>query len=135
MPRTSFPTYLQSLHQFRPTKPSHGFSGTGLGRFKPQGLKTHGSFQTYLLFTMYSEQASVLSRTMQTFISSEGYSRATHQNRVPRLVELSGIEPLTPACKAGALPAELQPQPSQTPDSKTAVDQVNSANQWWAGKT
>lgn len=60
MPRTSFPSYLQSLHQFRPTKPSHGFSGTGLGRFKPQGLKTPGSFQTYLLFTMYSEQASIL---------------------------------------------------------------------------
>ena len=60
MPRTSFPTYLQSLRQFRPTKPSHGFSGTGLGRFRPKP-KTPGSFQTYLLFTMYSEQASVLS--------------------------------------------------------------------------
>ena len=65
MPRTSFPTYLQSLRQFRPTKPSHGFSGTGLGRFRPKP-KTPGSFQTYLLFTMYSEQASILSRTMQT---------------------------------------------------------------------
>lgn len=86
MPRTSFPSYLQPLHQFRPTKPSHGFSGTGLGRFKPQGPKTPGSFQTYLLFTMYSEQASILSRTMQTFISSEGYSFAdqiTHTGQRP----------------------------------------------------
>jgi hypothetical protein len=62
MPRTSDPSYLQPLHQFRPTKPSHGFSGTGLGRFKPQGLKTPGRFQTYLLFTMYSEQASLLAK-------------------------------------------------------------------------
>lgn len=51
------PSYLQSLHQFRPTKPSHGFSETGLGRLKPNGLKTPGSFQTYLLFTMYPKQA------------------------------------------------------------------------------
>ena len=84
MPRTSFPSYLQSLHQFRPTKPSHGFSGTGLGRFKPQGLKTPGSFQTYLLFTMYSEQASILSRTMQTFISSEDNSALTRRRRSVR---------------------------------------------------
>ncbi|CUX68999.1 hypothetical protein AGR6A_Lc90318 [Agrobacterium sp. NCPPB 925] len=59
MPRTSDPSYLQPLHQFRPTKPSHGFSGTGLGRFGPKP-KTPGRFQTYLLFTMYSEQASIL---------------------------------------------------------------------------
>ncbi len=155
MPRTSDPSYLQPLHQFRPTKPSHGFSGTGLGRFGPKP-KTPGRFQTYLLFTMYSEQASILANDANVF-SSKGYStyrsihpyrpeavghhwpaRAersgkaatasahNHTNRVPRLVELSGIEPLTPACKAGALPAELQPQPSQTPDSITARDQANS---------
>lgn len=51
------PSYLQSLHQFQPTKPSHGFSETGLGRLKPNGFKTPGSFQTYLLFTMYPKQA------------------------------------------------------------------------------
>ena len=69
------PSYLQSLHQFRPTKPSHGFSETGLGRLKPNGLKTPGSFQTYLLFTMYPKQApSSLSTKVQTFISPEGYS-------------------------------------------------------------
>ncbi|WP_220319435.1 hypothetical protein, partial [Agrobacterium deltaense] len=52
-----------------PTKPSHGFSGTGLGRFKPQGLKTPGSFQTYLLFTMYSEQASILANDANFYFS------------------------------------------------------------------
>ena len=59
MPRTSDPSYLQPLHQFRPTKPSHGFTRIGLGRFRHKP-KTPGRFQTYLLFTMYSEQASVL---------------------------------------------------------------------------
>ncbi len=34
-----------------------------------------------------------------------------------QLVEVSGIEPLTPACKAGALPAELYPRASnRTPE-------------------
>ena len=59
MPRTSDPSYLQPLHQFRPTKPSHGFTRIGLGRFRHKP-KTPGRFQTYLLFTMYSEQASSL---------------------------------------------------------------------------
>ena len=27
----------------------------------------------------------------------------------PKMVEVNGIEPMTPACKAGALPAELHP--------------------------
>ena len=81
MPRTSFPSYLQSLHQFRPTKPSHGFSGTGLGRFKPQGLKTPGSFQTYLLFTMYSEQASILANDANFYFSRRIFPRYTPKPR------------------------------------------------------
>ena len=79
MPRTSDPSYLQPLHQFRPTKPSHGFTGTGLGRFKPQGLKTPGSFQTYLLFTMYSEQASVLSDDANFYFLKEDNSQPPDQ--------------------------------------------------------
>ncbi len=77
MPKDKLPSYLQPLHQFRPTKPSHGFSGTGLGRLEPQGFKTPGSFQTYLLFTMQTEQAALI-RAMQTFISSEGFDFSTH---------------------------------------------------------
>jgi hypothetical protein len=34
------------------------------------------------------------------------------------LVELSGIEPLTPCLQAGALPAELQPHQLDRPDLK-----------------
>ena len=66
MPRTSDPSYLQPLHQFRPTKPSHGFTRIGLGRFRHKP-KTPGRFQTYLLFTMYSEQASVLANDANVF--------------------------------------------------------------------
>ena len=85
MPRTSFPTYLQSLHQFRTTNPSHGFSETGLGRLKPQGLKTPGSFQTYLLFTMHTEQASAHQSDANFYffrrIMIKPISKAAHSNR------------------------------------------------------
>ncbi|WP_210248260.1 hypothetical protein, partial [Agrobacterium rosae] len=40
-----------------------------------QWFKTPGSFQTYLLFTMQTEQASAFKKAMQTFISSKGYFR------------------------------------------------------------
>ena len=40
MPQDKLPTYLQSLHQFRPTKPSHGVSETGLGRLEPMVQNT-----------------------------------------------------------------------------------------------
>ena len=78
MPRTSDPSYLQPLQQFRPTKPSQGFSGTGLGRLgtKP---KTPGRFQTYLLFTMYSEQASVLTDDANFYFLKEDNSQPPDQ--------------------------------------------------------
>jgi hypothetical protein len=76
MPRTSDPSYLQPLHQFRPTKPSHGFSGTGLGRFKPQGFKTPGRFQTYLLFTMYPKQASFLAKDANFYFFRRQFAAA-----------------------------------------------------------
>ena len=76
MPRTSDPSYLQPLHQFRPTKPSQGFSGTGLGRLKPNGFKTPGRFQTYLLFTMYSEQASVLANDANFYFFRRQFAAA-----------------------------------------------------------
>ena len=79
MPRTSDPSYLQPLHQFRPTKPSQGFTGTGLGRFKPLGPKTPGRFQTYLLFTMYSEQASVLTDDANFYFLKEDNSQPPDQ--------------------------------------------------------
>ena len=36
--------------------------------------------------------------------------RSNHLSYEPVLVEIIGIEPMTPACKAGALPAELYPR-------------------------
>jgi len=50
------PTYLQSLTNFRPARPSKGSPGKGsdVSGFP----KTPGSLQINLLFTMYAEQAS-----------------------------------------------------------------------------
>ena len=45
-----------------------------------QWFKTPGSFQTYLLFTMQTEQATLI-RTLQTFISSEDNCRYLDTNR------------------------------------------------------
>ncbi|TRB20055.1 hypothetical protein EXN51_27945, partial [Agrobacterium fabrum] len=53
----------------------------GLGRFGPKP-KTPGRFQTYLLFTMYSEQASILANDANVF-SSKGYS-STHAPKALR---------------------------------------------------
>jgi hypothetical protein len=55
----------------KPGRLSHLKVSQGLGSdASSQRLKTPGSFQTYLLFTMQTEQASIM-RTMQTFISSK----------------------------------------------------------------
>lgn len=70
MPRTSFPSYLQSLHQFRPTKPSHGFSGTGLGRFKPFGSK-HLEASRHIFSSQCIQNRHLHQMKLQTFISSE----------------------------------------------------------------
>ena len=39
-------------------------------------------------------------------LSAECSNQLSYQ---PILVDMNGIEPMTPACKAGALPAELHP--------------------------
>lgn len=91
MPRTSDPSYLQPLHQFRPTKPSHGFTRIGLGRFGPKP-KTPGRFQTYLLFTMYSEQASSLAEDANFYFFKRIFiCRSVHPHRpVGRRPSLAG---------------------------------------------
>ncbi|POO48382.1 hypothetical protein CPJ18_26445 [Agrobacterium rosae] len=40
MPQDKLSYLLQSLHQFRPTKPSQGFTETGLGRLEPMVQNT-----------------------------------------------------------------------------------------------
>ena len=134
MPRTSFPSYLQSLHQFRPTKPSHGFSGTGLGRFKPQGLKTPGSFQTYLLFTMYSEQASILANDANFYFFRRQF--CTHAPKALR----EGAKRLATRYRAVLLPHSTSDQfaPYRTIVRRASwrgpsgALRASGQNKWWS---
>lgn len=93
------PTYLQSFPKVRPARPSQGSSGKG----SDMGSNpTPGSLQINLLFTMYAEQAALM-RVMQTFISSK--TRSPHRINTKTLVELSGIEPLTPCLQSRCSPS------------------------------
>jgi hypothetical protein len=53
--------------------------GLGSDASNHKGLKTPGSFQTYLLFTMYSEQASVLSDDANFYFLKEDNSQPPDQ--------------------------------------------------------
>ena len=93
------PSYLQSLTNFRPARPSKGSPGKGsdVSGFP----KTPGSLQINLLFTMYAEQASGHSADAN-FYFSKGYSLTSTPIE---LVELSGIEPLTPCLQSRCSPS------------------------------
>ena len=105
-PHDRLPSYLQSLHQIRPTKPS--LVSTELGsdaKLNPKGQNpTPGSLQINLLFTIYAEQASGRSRCKLVF-SSEDIAIKTLRLDTIDLVELSGIEPLTPCLQSRCSPS------------------------------
>ena len=65
---------------------------------------TPGSLQINLLFTIYAEQAYG-SKPMQTFTSSEDIAIKTLRLDTIDLVELSGIEPLTPCLQSRCSPS------------------------------
>ena len=100
-PHDKLPSYLQSLHQIRPTKPS--LVSTELGSDIGQN-PTPGSLQINLLFTIYAEQASGISRCKLVF-SSEDIAIKTLRLDTIDLVELSGIEPLTPCLQSRCSPS------------------------------
>ena len=95
------PSYLQSLHHIRPARPSMVSQelGSDIGQ-----NPTPGSLQINLLFTIYAEQAYDL-KSMQTFISSEDIAIKTLGLDTIDLVELSGIEPLTPCLQSRCSPS------------------------------
>ena len=97
------PTYLQPLHHIRPARPSMGSQelGSDISGQKP---KTPGSLQINLLFTIYAEQASGISRCKLVF-SSEDIAIKTLRLDTIDLVELSGIEPLTPCLQSRCSPS------------------------------
>ena len=84
-PHDKLPSYLQSLHQIRPTKPS--LVSTELGSDIGQN-PTPGSLQINLLFTIYAEQAYG-SKPMQTFYF---FRRHCRQNRQARHHRFGGAE-------------------------------------------
>jgi hypothetical protein len=64
--------------------------------------KTPGSFQTYLLFTMYAEHASAKANAKLLFLQKISSSLSSTPSE---LVELSGIEPLTPCLQSRCSPS------------------------------
>lgn len=95
------PSYLQSLHHIRPARPSMVSQelGSDIGQ-----NPTPGSLQINLLFTIYAEQASGRSRC-KLLISSEDIAIRTLRLDTIDLVELSGIEPLTPCLQSRCSPS------------------------------
>ena len=68
---------------------------------------TPGSLQINLLFTMYAEQAQGVSPGAN-FYFFKGYFRSLdtlHRQKPSALVELSGIEPLTPCLQSRCSPS------------------------------
>ena len=88
---------------------SHHKVSLGLGSdVLNQWLKTPGSFQTYLLFTMRTEQASSHSRDANFYFFRRimiNRSQKLHTAIVSRLVELIGIEPMTPCLQSRCSPS------------------------------
>ena len=96
------PSYLQSLTNLRPARPSKGSSGKvsdALGF-----PKTPGSLQINLLFTMYAEQAHChLADANFYFFKDKALNLSVLNTKT--LVELSGIEPLTPCLQSRCSPS------------------------------
>ena len=96
------PSYLQSLTNLRPARPSKGSSGkvSDVSGFP----KTPGSLQINLLFTMYAEQAHCHSADANFyFFKDKAFNLSVLNTKT--LVELSGIEPLTPCLQSRCSPS------------------------------
>ena len=102
------PPTPQLLRPARPSKFHRDWARTFKTAIKPS--KTPGSFQTYLLFTMHAEHATNLSRSQNLYFSRR-HNRHRHlntksdQSRPIDMVELSGIEPLTPCLQSRCSPS------------------------------
>ncbi len=68
-----------------------------------------GTIRTYLLFTMFKEQAEPPTGRLQTCflirMSSSNRQQPARSKPQPKLVELSGIEPLTPCLQSRCSPS------------------------------
>lgn len=102
--RTRLPSYLQTLFHFRSARPSMASSGLGsdvsgnlsitINTWKlPDISSLHNVSRTGIRLTM---------ETMQTYFFSKDNIRQFNTNR---MVELSGIEPLTPCLQSRCSPS------------------------------
>ena len=134
MPQDKLSYLLQSLHQFRPTKPSQGFTETGLGRLEPMVQNTwklpdisslHNADRTgtisiemcKLLFLqkdiLITDQSALQARGRRPRLAGpSGAQRLQPRQRqdktnpiASRLVELIGIEPMTPCLQSRCSPS------------------------------
>ena len=95
------PTYLQSLTHLRPARPSKGSSGKGSDApsFRPEHLEASRS----IFSSQCRQNRHQAIQPMQTCISSKDICLAL--STPSALVELSGIEPLTPCLQSRCSPS------------------------------
>jgi hypothetical protein len=100
MPQGKLPSYLQSLHHIRPARPSMGSSGLG-SDVRPtfRSNKTPGSFQTYLLFTMYAEHASAKANAKLLFLQKTNSVATTHTGQRPSAIVGQPVQSAAPEAR------------------------------------
>jgi hypothetical protein len=111
------PTYLQPLHHIRPARPS--MVSQELGSDTGQN-PTPGSLQINLLFTIYAEQASGLSRC-KLFTSSEDIAVSLNTNRFGGAERDRTADPLL--AKQVLSQLSYSPNHFKHPSGKTIRDQ------------
>lgn len=122
--RTRLPSYLQTLFHFRSARPSMASSGLGsdvsgnlsitINTWKlPDISSLHNVSRTGIRLTIETMQTYFFSKDIQPTLwhSNEAKLRKAKGRRrssgapVPKMVELSGIEPLTPCLQSRCSPS------------------------------
>ena len=93
------PTYLQSLTHLRPARPSKGSSGKG----SDTGANPYLEASRSIFSSQCRQNRHQAFRPMQTLFSSKDICLAL--STPSALVELSGIEPLTPCLQSRCSPS------------------------------
>ena len=127
MPQGKLPSYLQSLHHIRPARPSMGSSGLGSDILSNLSVKQN-TWKLPDISSLHNVCRTRISQSRcKTFISSEDKFRCNHPYRPKavghrwptrpersargatasgqNMVELSGIEPLTPCLQSRCSPS------------------------------
>ena len=105
-PHDRLPSYLQSLHQIRPTKPSLVSTelGSDISR-NPWDCAKHLEASRSIFSSRYMQNRHTAQSRCKLFTSSEDIAVKTVRLDTIDLVELSGIEPLTPCLQSRCSPS------------------------------